>query len=398
MAGTVGAPTPWSSSARPATSPTRRSFPSLQGMVRRGNLYVPVIGVAKSGWTTEQLLERARASLKEHGGGVDEAAFAKLTVAAPVHRRRLRRPGDLRGAAQGARRGEAPDALPGDSSQPVRERSSSSSARPAARTGARVVIEKPFGHDFAIGARPQPDPPLRLSGIVGLPHRPLPRQGGRREPPLLPIRQYLPRADLEPQLRGLRADHDGRGVRRAGARQVLRRDRRDPRRHPEPSPPGRRISRHGAAELGRRGPGPRRAGQGVPRDPARSGPKTSCGASSAATERSPGSSPVRTVETFAAVRLEVDSWRWAGVPFFIRAGKCLPLTATEVMVDLKRPPLSRLSPDESNYFRFRLGPKISISLGARVKKPGSEMVSMPTELDRRRDATATTRSTPTSAS
>src|SRR6185312_5330285 len=65
----------------------------------------------------------------------------------------------------------------------------------------------------------------------------------------------------------------------------------------------------------------------------------------------PGVAPNSTVETFAAVRLEVDSWRWAGVPFFIRAGKSLPLTATEVLVDLKQPPLSRLSPDESNYFR-----------------------------------------------
>ena len=102
--------------------------------------------------------------------------------------------------------------------------------------------------------------------------------------------------------------------------------------------------------------------------------------------RSPGSSPGSTVETYAAVRLEVDSWRWAGVPFFIRAGKCLPLTATEVMVDLKRPPLGRLSPEESNYFRFRLGPQISISIGARVKRPGAEMVSMPTELAAVRNA------------
>ena len=78
--------------------------------------------------------------------------------------------------------------------------------------------------------------------------------------------------------------------------------------------------------------------------------------------KEPGVAPNSTVETFAAVRLEVDSWRWAGVPFFVRAGKSLPLTATEVLVDLKQPPLSRLSPEESNYFRFRLGPKISISL------------------------------------
>jgi glucose-6-phosphate 1-dehydrogenase len=102
--------------------------------------------------------------------------------------------------------------------------------------------------------------------------------------------------------------------------------------------------------------------------------------------KEPGVEADSQVETFAAVRLEVDSWRWAGVPFFIRAGKSMPLTATEVLVDLKTPPLSRLSPDESNYFRFRLGPKISISLGARVKKPGSKLLSMPTELVAVRDA------------
>src|SRR5262249_41184743 len=87
-----------------------------------------------------------------------------------------------------------------------------------------------------------------------------------------------------------------------------------------------------------------------------------------------GVAPGSTVETFAAVRMEVHSWRWAGVPFFLRAGKSLPVTATEVIVDLKRPPLGRLSPEESNFFRFRLGPQIAISLSARVKKPGPQMV------------------------
>ena len=101
--------------------------------------------------------------------------------------------------------------------------------------------------------------------------------------------------------------------------------------------------------------------------------------------KEPGVKADSEVETYAALRLEIDSWRWAGVPFFIRAGKSLPLTATEVLVDLKTPPLSKLSPGESNYFRFRLGPKIAISLGARVKKPGSKMESMPTELVAVRD-------------
>jgi glucose-6-phosphate 1-dehydrogenase len=68
------------------------------------------------------------------------------------------------------------------------------------------------------------------------------------------------------------------------------------------------------------------------------------------------------------------------VPFFIRAGKCLPLSTTEVLVTLKRPPLRRLGPEETNYLRFRLSPDVTIALGARVKKAGEQMVSEPTEL------------------
>ncbi len=86
------------------------------------------------------------------------------------------------------------------------------------------------------------------------------------------------------------------------------------------------------------------------------------------------------VETFAALRLEIDSWRWDGVPFFIRAGKCLPTTTTEVIVELKRPPVTRLAPGKGNYLRLRLSPDVKIALGARVKKPGEAMISEPTEL------------------
>ena len=75
----------------------------------------------------------------------------------------------------------------------------------------------------------------------------------------------------------------------------------------------------------------------------------------------------------------MDSWRWAGVPFLIRAGKCLAVTATEVFVKLRQPPLTKLPPG-SNYFRFRLGPDLSLSLGARVKRPGPRLQTMETEL------------------
>jgi glucose-6-phosphate 1-dehydrogenase len=93
-----------------------------------------------------------------------------------------------------------------------------------------------------------------------------------------------------------------------------------------------------------------------------------------------GVDPASTVETFAALRLWIDSWRWDGVPFFIRAGKRLPITATEVMVQFKRPPMTKLAPGKGNYLRLRLGPDVSIALGARVKKPGEAMLGEPTEL------------------
>jgi glucose-6-phosphate 1-dehydrogenase len=96
-----------------------------------------------------------------------------------------------------------------------------------------------------------------------------------------------------------------------------------------------------------------------------------------------GVAPASTVETFAALRLHVDSWRWGGVPFYIRTGKCLPLTATEVRVVMKRPPVAAFGeaePPNADYFRFRLSPDMSISLGGRAKKPGEAMVGEAVEL------------------
>jgi len=89
------------------------------------------------------------------------------------------------------------------------------------------------------------------------------------------------------------------------------------------------------------------------------------------------------VETFAAIRLFIDTWRWAGVPFYIRAGKCLPVTTTEVVVTLKRPPIEifdSIEAFESNYFRFQLSPEVVISAGTQVKQPGDEMCGETVEL------------------
>lgn len=90
-----------------------------------------------------------------------------------------------------------------------------------------------------------------------------------------------------------------------------------------------------------------------------------------------------TVETFAALRLHIDTWRWGGVPFYVRAGKCLPVTATEVLVELKRPPhdvFAESQPRDADHFRFRLTPDMSISLGARAKQPGEALVGEAVEL------------------
>jgi glucose-6-phosphate 1-dehydrogenase len=98
----------------------------------------------------------------------------------------------------------------------------------------------------------------------------------------------------------------------------------------------------------------------------------------------PGVAHDSTVETFVAVRLSIESWRWAGVPFFVRAGKCLPVNAVELRVELKRVPCA-VYPDikegPSQYLRFRIGPDVTVqALGIRVKRRGEEMLGRDVEL------------------
>jgi glucose-6-phosphate 1-dehydrogenase len=97
----------------------------------------------------------------------------------------------------------------------------------------------------------------------------------------------------------------------------------------------------------------------------------------------PRVSPSSNVETFAAARLSIDSWRWAGVPFYLRAGKCLAADATEVWVELYGPPRSTFDEQPCglcNYVRFGLGPDVSIALGVKAKAPGERMVGESVEL------------------
>jgi glucose-6-phosphate 1-dehydrogenase len=97
----------------------------------------------------------------------------------------------------------------------------------------------------------------------------------------------------------------------------------------------------------------------------------------------PGVSKESYMATYAALRLHVDSWRWEGVPFYVRAGKCLAKTVTEVTIEFRRPPqvvFTEPTPSEGNYVRFRLSPVVVIALGARAKRPGEGMAGEPVEL------------------
>ena len=170
------------------------------------------------------------------------------------------------------------------------------------------------------------------------PDRPLPREDGARGDPLPPLREHDARAGLEPELRRVRPDHDGGGLRRRGPRPLLRPGRRAARRRRQPPHAGRRADRDGAARRRRPEDAQGREGRALPRDQRRPTRRTTCAASTTATSRIDGVAPDSTTETYAALRLEIDNWRWSGVPFFIRTGKRLPVTQTEVRLVFKHPP------------------------------------------------------------
>ena len=356
----------------------KKIFPALYAMARRGNLNFPVIGVARSTWTWEQLQARARESILARFGPVDEQAFARLIGQLSYLSGDYGQPTTyqaLRQRLQSAQRPLYYLAVPPS----IFPAAVGGLAEAGCTLGSRVVVEKPFGRDLA-SAR-QLNATLREvfeeSSIFRIDHY----LGKEPVQNLLLFR--FANSFLEPiwnrhhvasvqitMAESFGVQGRGRFYEEAGAiRDVIQNHLLQVVGFLAMEPP---VTTYPESIRDEQVKLFRSISPLAPHNLVR-------GQFRGYREES-GVQPDSRVETYAAARLFIDSWRWEGVPFSIRAGKCLAATTTEVLVKLKRPPLTRLALGESNYVRFRLSPDVNIAIGARVKRPGERMESEASEL------------------
>lgn len=358
----------------------KKIFPALQAMVRSGRLNMPVIGLSRAGWTLDYFKNWVRQSLEENGG-LDADAYAQLISRLQIVNGDYREKAtyeELCAVLGNAKRPLYYLAIPPSMFGPVAQ----GLARIGGNENARLIVEKPFGRDLA--SSQELDRVLHVSfpesSIFRIDHF----LGKEAVLNLLYFR--FANSFLEPiwnrdhiasmQINmAEKAGVGGRGrfYEEVGAirdvvqnhlLQVMSLLAMD-----EPAARGLDVLRDENLRLLR---------SIRPLDPA----EVVRGQFRGYRDEE-GVSRDSQVETFAAIRMHIDNTRWAGVPFYIRTGKCLPVTTTEVFVQLKPPPHTVFDPmdhEAVNYFRFRLSPDVFISLGARVKLPGAKMVGEEEEL------------------